>query len=177
MQRTIVTALFSKRNEAEDAFHDLRQAGFELDRIGIVTRYGGETNAVPELQASHAEQGAATGVVAGGLVGSVVGWAAATGLLMVPGIGPVLAAGTLATVVGGAAAGAAAGGLVGGLIGMGIPEAEARHLEQALQQGSVLLTVEAGERGAEAVDILTRHGGTEVRSRTAVEGTPPAPPL
>ena len=35
MQRTIVTALFSKRNEAEDAFHDLRQAGFALDRIGM----------------------------------------------------------------------------------------------------------------------------------------------
>lgn len=177
MQRTIVTALFGKRNEAEEAFNDLRQAGFDLDRIGIVTRYGGETNAVPALREDHTEQGAATGVVAGGLVGGVVGWAAAAGLLTLPGIGPVLAAGTLATVVGGAAAGAAAGGLVGGLIGMGIPEAEARHLEQALQQGSILLTVEAGERAVEAVDILTRHGGTEVRSRTVIEGTPPVPPM
>src|SRR5262249_2321358 len=131
-QRTIVTALFDKRNEAEDAFRDLRQAGFPIDRIGIVTRYGGETEAVPELQASRAEQGAATGVVAGGLVGGFAGWAAAAGLLTLPGIAPVLAAGTLATILGGAAAGAATGGLVGALIGMGVPEAEARRLEQAL---------------------------------------------
>src|SRR5262245_10479615 len=118
MERTIVTALFTKRNEAEDAFHDLRQSGFSVDQIGIVTRSGGETEAVPQLQASHAEEGAATGVVAGGLVGGAAGWAAAAGLLTIPGLGPVLAAGTLATVIGGAATGAAAGGLVGALIGM-----------------------------------------------------------
>src|SRR5438270_702708 len=115
MEKKIVTALFAKRNEAEGAFHDLRQAGFPIDRIGIVTRYGGEKGAVPELAESHAGQAAATGVVAGGLLGGAAGWAAAAGLLTVPGLGPVLAAGTLAVVLGGAAAGAAARRAVGAL--------------------------------------------------------------
>ena len=88
------------------------------------------------------------------------------GALAIPGIGPVIAGGALATAFGlgggtavaGAGIGAAAGGLVGALVGMGIPEAEAKHFEEGFQAGGVLVTVNGGDRAGDALTVLERHG-------------------
>ena len=76
------------------------------------------------------------------------------GALAIPGIGPVLAGGALATAFGlgggtavaGAGIGAAAGGLVGALVGMGIPEADAQRFEEGFNAGGVLVTVNGSAR-------------------------------
>src|SRR5205823_3676773 len=86
--------------------------------------------------------GAATGVVIGGL--------AAAGALMIPGIGPLLSAGTIAAAVFGVTAGAAGGALVGALIGLKIPEEEARFYEAEIKAGRSLVTVLADGRYDEA---------------------------
>src|SRR5262249_39837932 len=124
---------------------------------------------------------AATGVVGGGLLGGVVGWLVGIGALAIPGIGPVVAGGALATAFGiaggtavaGAGIGAAAGGILGALIGMGIPEEEARYLGQRVGEGGTLVTVTSGvERAARAVDILRSEGGDiGPASRLAVRDT------
>ena len=58
--------------------------------------------------------------------------------------------------------GATRGGLAGTPAGMGIPEADARHFEQGLNDGGILLTVEAGERSRLAFKILSESGGNIV---------------
>ncbi len=88
------------------------------------------------------------------------------GALLIPGIGPIVAAGALATTLGGAALGAAAGGLLGALVGLGIPEEDAQGYEESVRQGSILLTVttDSDEQAQAARAIFDQQGGGSVRS-------------
>src|SRR5688572_20872459 len=155
--RDVVVGVFYTRSEAEQAIRDLRIAGFAEDRIGmvardhegrVVTEKGGET---------LAEEGAAAGAVVGAGAGALVGLGVLTGTI--PVIGPVLAIGTLGTILLNAAGGAAILGLVGALVGLGIPEDEAKYYEDEVVAGRYLVTVEAGDRAADARGVYTRHGG------------------
>jgi hypothetical protein len=58
-------------------------------------------------------------------VGGAVGLLAGLGLLAIPGIGPVVAAGWLVSTAAGAAAGGATGGLIGALTQAGVSEEDA----------------------------------------------------
>lgn len=165
--RTTVAGLFRDRHDAERAIEALRDAGFTREQIGIAMRDRTAQGEVIEETGTHAAEGAATGIVGGGLLGALAGFLVATGALAIPGIGPVVAGGVLAstfgivggTAVAGAGIGAAAGGILGALIGMGIPEHEARHFEAGVRSGGALVTVTAPGRAAEAVAILERSGG------------------
>jgi hypothetical protein len=76
--------------------------------------------------------------------------------VVIPGVGPVIAAGVLAAALGGAAAGAAGGSVVGALVGLEVPEAQAKHYEHEFHSGHTLVTVRAEGRYDEAVAILRR---------------------
>ena len=65
----------------------------------------------------------------------------------------------LAGLAGGAAAGAATGGIYGAMSGLGASEEEAVFYQREFESGKAIVTVCAGERRAEAEDILHRHGG------------------
>jgi uncharacterized protein (TIGR02271 family) len=95
---------------------------------------------------------------------------AGLGLAVIPGVGPVLAAGEIATVLGstalGAGAGAAAGGLLGALVGLGIPEAEAGYYSEGVRRGGSLITASVpDERVDEAVAIMNRHNAVDIDRR------------
>jgi hypothetical protein len=160
-------ALFENRASAERAIRDLQAAGFSGDRIGVALRDRTEQGALIEDTGTKAAEGAVTGAVGGGLLGALAGFLIGIGALVIPGIGPVVAGGVLAsalgtagaTAVAGAGVGAVAGGLVGALAGLGIPEEEARYFETGFREGRVLVTVDAGYRMMEAMEILERNGG------------------
>jgi hypothetical protein len=84
----------------------------------------------------------------------------------IPGIGPIVAAGALATTLGGAAVGAVAGGLIGALVGAGIPEEDARGYETHVKEGRILITAQAAtaQQAQDARDAFDRYGGTDVRA-------------
>ena len=161
MQGPLV-ALFEQREQARRAVHDLREAGFTEDRIGMITQDIKETAAavMPTEESKWPE-----GVVAGGLTGASIGglWALGITAGMLPAIGPIIAGGLLASVVASAAGGAAVGGIVGGLIGLGIPEEHAKLYETEFRSGRTIITVQAADRLDEAAEILRRNGG-EVRN-------------
>ena len=155
MQKTVV-ALFESQADAEQAIRDLKQAGFPRDAIGVVLRdpaYGrdpGNPADGPPLPGETASAGA----LGGGILGGAVGLLAGVGALVLPGVGPVIAGGALVTSLTGAGLGAAAGGMLGALIGLGIPDAAARHFEEGVGRGAVLVIVEAGGRREAARDVL-----------------------
>lgn len=152
-----VVGVFYTRSEAETAINDLRDAGFSDDSIGMIAR-DAEGHMINERdQETLAGEGAAAGAVVGAGAGALVGLGVLAGTI--PVIGPVLAIGTLGTVLLNAAGGAAILGLVGALIGVGIPEDDARYYESEVHGGRFLVTVEAGGRTAEAWSILHRSGG------------------
>ena len=111
-------------------------------------------------------EGTATGAVLGGITGGALGWLVGIGALVIPGIGPIIAAGALATTLGGAAIGAAAGGLLGALVDLGIPKEDAEGYEASVRKGSILLTVAArdDEQARAARAVFERHGGGSVRA-------------
>jgi hypothetical protein len=155
--RTVV-GLFGKRSQAEAAIRELRQSGFAGDQIGLAMRDSDErqeqvdSNGEAIGEGATAE-GATVGAVTGGVVGSLVGL---LGFFLMPGAGPILVGGVLASLVG-AGLGAATGGIIGALMGMGVPERDAQHFETGLRAGGTLVTVRAANRTPEALAILQRH--------------------
>jgi hypothetical protein len=178
--RSTVAAIFQDRTQAERAIDALRAAGFAGDQIGVALRDRRETGELVEDTGTNAVEGAVSGALGGGLLGGVAGFLVGLiSALAIPGIGPIVAGGALAsalgaaggTAVAGAGIGAAAGGLVGALSGMGIPEEEARNLETGFRAGGVLVTVNAGHRATEALGILERsNGNTGMGTMTGTSG-------
>jgi hypothetical protein len=186
--RTTVAGVFHDREDAREAVEDLKRVGFRDDQIGFASREAestGGTVAAGDLTTDTGPgSGAAAGAVTGGLLGGLLGAAAA---LLIPGVGPVVAGGVLASALGGAALGAAGGGILGALVTTGVPEEEARYYDQEFQAGRTVVTVTADSRAAEAEAIMRRHnvsfaksgqrsataspmGGTAERTTTAESG-------
>ncbi len=163
-ERSTVVGVFNQRDQAECALEGFRQAGFSDDQIGLVTR-DNQGNATAG-QGTKAGEGALGGAVTGGILGGILGAAAS---LLLPGVGPVLAAGILATTLGGAAIGAVGGGLIGALVGMGVPEDEARYYDQEFQAGRVIVTAKAGDRYDEAYHIVEQCGGYDIHHRNQAD--------
>lgn len=153
--RTIV-GLFTERPHAEQAVRDLRTAGFADERIGVAMLNREEQQSLIDDTGSQAAEGAAKGAVSGGIIGGLIGL---LGSLLIPGVGPIVVGGVLASTLTGAGVGAATGGLIGALMGLGVPEEDARHFDRGLRCGGVLVTVDATGRTGEAIGIIGRHGG------------------
>ena len=161
-QRTTAIGVFHDRTHAQSAVNELRRSGFREEDIGVAGREG-ET--VSGASASISDRGSnvatatTTGVAAGAGVGALWGLGIMAGIL--PGIGPVIAGGTLAAIIASSATGAAVAGVAGALIGLGIPESEANHYETEFEAGHILVTVKASAgRYAEAIAIMNRAGAS-----------------
>jgi uncharacterized protein (TIGR02271 family) len=153
-----VVGLFQDQPSAEAAIQRLTSAGFTEQQIGVAVRDREQQQAITEGTGTQAAEGATTGALGGGVVGGVIGLLAGVGALAIPGIGPIIAGGALASTLAGAGIGAAAGGLLGALVGMGIPEEDAKHFEEGFRQGGILVTVQAGARVPEAREALSQGG-------------------
>lgn len=161
--RSHYVGVFDDRNDAELAARDLREQGFQDDRIGYAWRDdAGKTHHEGNKSGQLAASGAGTGVVLGGLIG-------AGAALLIPGIGPVVSGGILATALAGGATGAVtgalAGGITGALLGLGIPEEEAKYYDQQFRDGRTLMTVRAEDRYDQASDIVRRRRGYDYETR------------
>jgi uncharacterized protein (TIGR02271 family) len=153
-----VVGLFQNQVDAERAIERLKQAGFSENQIGVAMRDRGQQQELIEGTGTQAAEGAATGAISGGVLGGVIGLLAGVGALAIPGVGPIIAGGALASTLAGAGIGAAAGGLLGALMGMGVPEEDARHFDEGFRAGGTLVTVNAGSRSDEARELLYENG-------------------
>jgi hypothetical protein len=162
MERTTVVGVFHNRDDAERAIDELHRLGFHDEEIGFAVRGGDHTTMTETDKETETGSGALSGAIAGAGIG---GFIAAAASLLIPGFGPVIAGGILATLLGGAAVGAAAGGILGALVGLGVPEEEARYYESEFKEGRIIVTVKAGTRFSEARDVLYRHGAYDVENR------------
>jgi|SRR5579859_5439382 len=153
-----VVGVFADRAQAEQAVQALERAGFTDQQIGFI-RPGEKT---PGGMKTDTGTKVAAGVGSGGVVGGLVGAAAA---LVIPGLGPAIAGGILAATLGGAAIGAVAGGLIGALTNMGVPEEHARYYESELKAGRTLVIVKADHRQEDASNILRQYGAYDATTR------------
>src|ERR1035438_9111534 len=93
-------------------------------------------------KSTKAPEGVAAGASAGGASGGTLGLLVGIGALVIPGLGPFIAAGPIMSALAGIGAGGAVGGFVGALAGMGIPEYEAKRYDGRVRQGGILGSVQ-----------------------------------
>ena len=152
-----LSGLFDSYEEARLTVYDLEDAGISSDDITLISKSSADQSE-GDLTATGAGVGATLGGV-GGLLAGMAGFA-------IPGIGPLMGAGWLATTLAGAAAGGVAGGIVAALIEAGIDENDAPVLAEGVKRGGALVTVRAHEHEVAAVDqILKRHHPVDVAAR------------
>ncbi|WP_068621898.1 YsnF/AvaK domain-containing protein [Paenibacillus tuaregi] len=138
-----IVGVFRNEQEATNAIEELKRQGFRADDISIVAKDKRDVSAISDETGTKAPEGVATGAATGGILGGVTGLLAGLGALAIPGIGPIVAAGPIAAALTGAAVGAGTGGLVGGLVGLGIPEDEAEEYDTMINDGRILVMVDA----------------------------------
>lgn len=149
-----VTGLFDTHADAVTAVQDLERIGVSSDDISIVSHHR-------EVDETNAAEGAGMGAGIGAAVGGAGGLLTGLGIMAIPGVGPVVAAGWLAATAAGAVAGAVAGGAAGGLIGAltsdGVSEADAHVYAEGVRRGGSLVTARVNDAlESEAAAILRR---------------------
>jgi hypothetical protein len=161
--RLILFGVFEDREEAQRALEELEQAGFTKNDVGFVLRgsdvVSGDTvsDATETKDVHRAMAGAMTGGIAGGLLGAAMA-------IVIPGVGPVLAVGILASAIGFGGAGVAIGGILGAMAGDELSDEEAKFYEKHFNDGRALVIVRAPAREAQAAAIIHRHGGYDMHS-------------
>lgn len=172
MTTKTMTALFDRYADATAAVGKLEAVGIPHGDISIVSNDAGERGrydpATGRTRTDHPDVGPGTGTGAtlGTVLGGGAGLLAGLGLLAIPGLGPVVAAGWLASTLVGAGVGAAAGGTLGALTGAGIDEAHAHSYAEGLRRGGTLVTVRTDEtRAATVASILDTDGTVDMNER------------
>ena len=149
MSHPLVFALFPTAAAAAAAARALHAAGVERDQISVVSRSHDEEGALAEQMDATPGADIEDSRPAARL-GELGAWVLAAIAVVTPGIGPLVAAGPLAAGLG-EAAGHVAGGLASTLKNAGVPAAHAEQIQDAVEQGSVLLAVHVSPREVERV--------------------------
>jgi hypothetical protein len=163
-----VFGVYTSRENAENAVDRLVAESFSQDRISVLLQDKVDTNTFAHEKQTKLPEGAAKkGAVAGGVIGGALGLLAHIGVLAIPGLGPLIAAGpVIAALLTGIGSGGMLGGIIGGLVGIGIPEYEARRLESRIRAGAILLSVrcDTADCVGKAKDVLKQTGADDVAS-------------
>ncbi len=141
-----IAGVFYSNQEAVNAIESLKQQGYAADEISVLGKNKEDIDAVTDETGTKASESAEYGDATGSVLGGVTELLAGSGLLGIPGIGPILAAGPIAATLTGAAGYAGAGGLAGALSGMGIPENEAKRYEGYINDGRILVLIDSNPR-------------------------------
>ena len=166
-------AIFSEHTAAERAVQELKNAGFDVRKLSIIGRdYHTEENVVGFYNTGdRMKYWGKFGAFWGGLWGLLVGAA----FLFIPGIGPVIAAGSIVTWIVAALEGAIfVGGLSAlgaGLFSLGIPKDSVVKYETSIKAGKFLLIAHGNAEEVEkARAILQTAAVEEVHFHTAPPG-------
>lgn len=168
-----ITRLFDRSEDAAAAVAQLEAAGVPHHDISLIANNAEGRHLKDGVADNDTAEGAGKGAATGGLVGGGAGLLAGLGMLAIPGLGPVVAAGWLVSTAVGAAIGAAAGGAAGGVLGAlkdaGHTDDEAQIYAEGVRRGGTLVSVrcESGDHRATAERVLNGVGGVDAVARGA----------
>jgi hypothetical protein len=170
---TTISRLYDNYSDAERAVGRLETAGVPHSDISIVAnnsedwyRPAGKVDRDRDGVDDRAE-GAGTGAGIGAGVGGAAGLLAGLGLLAIPGLGPVVAAGWLASTAVGAAAGAATGGIIGALTEAGVSGEDASRYAEGIRRGGTLVTAKVAEQDRAGLDQLLHESSVDLSARSS----------
>jgi uncharacterized membrane protein len=165
MEHNRVYALYRNFETAATVANKLISGGFDSKHVSVITsdaeqkyaQYVDRTDAT--VEDISGDEGAGLGALVGALTGLT--------MALIPGFGPVLAAGPLGAMLVsgiGAATGAATGGLVASLIDFGLSEENATRYQDTLKSGGALVIVDLQNEGDETRirQVLNEHDPIDV---------------
>lgn len=168
-----ISRLYDNYSDAQTAVQGLEAAGVPHADISIVANNSdgwydgkkdkdGDGDGVDD-RAEAAGKGAGIGAGLGGAAGLLAG----LGLLAIPGLGPVVAAGWLAATAVGAAAGAATGGIVGALTEAGVSKEDAPLYAEGVRRGGTLVSAKVADADRTRLDAILNRSSVNLRDRSA----------
>ena len=159
--------IYPDRTSFEAGVSALRAAGFRASDISaILPERDATTKDLAHEINTKAPEGIAAGAGAGAALGGVLGWLIGIGMIAIPGVGALAAAGPIVAALAGAGAAGATGGLVGGLIGAGMPEIEAKRYAGRIREGGYLCSVHCDDSdwADRAKEVLRTTGAHDIVS-------------
>ncbi|WP_299807452.1 hypothetical protein [Tardiphaga sp.] len=166
-----ITRLYATFAAAQQAVRGLEAAGVPHSDISIVANnsdnwYDAKKDRDGDGVDDRAEA-AGTGAGVGAGLGGAAGLLAGLGLLAIPGLGPVVAAGWLAATAVGAAAGAMTGGIVGALTEAGVSKEDAPLYAEGVRRGGTLVSAKVPEAERNRLDAILNQSSVNLRDRSA----------
>ncbi len=164
-----ISAIFSTEEQVNRVIHRLLDRNISRDHLSVMGRnFQTETRISGFLTKRDVIiSGLKSGAIFGSLFGSFLALLSGVGVLFIPFIGPVVAAGPLGAILLGATSGALAGsagaGLVSVLMAYGMPEEKATLYQTRLKAGDFMVVAEtSADRTGEIQILLESEGGEEI---------------
>jgi hypothetical protein len=168
-----VSRLYDNYADAQAAVRGLEAAGIPHSDISIVANNSDNWFSTDKKIDRDRDgmddraEGAGKGAGIGAGIGGTAGLLAGLGLLAIPGLGPVVAAGWLAATAVGAAAGAATGGIVGALTEAGISKEDAHVYAEGVRRGGTLVSARVPDADRARLEAVLDRSAVNLRDRSA----------
>ena len=176
-----ISRLYDDYSAASQAVRDLEALGLRSQDISIVAS-NADNWYMPDVKSSSRKvterkdtdhdgkddrmEGAETGAGIGSVIGGVAGLLAGLGILAIPGVGPVVAAGWLAGTAAGAVAGGATGGIVGALTQAGVSKEDAHAYAEGVRRGGTLVTARVPDGERSRYESILDRSAVNIRERS-----------
>lgn len=177
MTKTL-TRVYNDYASAQLTVRELKNAGLGDSHIGLVASNadGWHKPGSSDVNPLHDKdrdgkddraEGAVTGAGMGAIVGGAAGVAAGLGMLAIPGIGPIVAAGWLAALATGAVTVGAAGGIIGALVESGTSKENAELYAEALRRGGAIVTAKVPDADEAKYAAIMDENAFDIAAREA----------
>ena len=172
---TTISRLYSNYGDARAAVRQLEAAGVSHNDISIIASnaekfYDNGKDTYPDRDLDGKDdraESAGTGAAVGAAVGGGAGLLAGLGLMAIPGVGPVVAAGWLVSTLAGAAVGGATGGTLGALTQAGISDDDAHVYAEGLRRGGAVVSARVEEKDATRLQAVMDRSAVRIADRAA----------
>lgn len=162
MEKKIIGAVFPDVPTTEKVVAELKRIGYRTEEISVFVHDKEKVHELENLikskvitkdsgRGKNSGRGAGIGAATGGFFGGIAGLAIGLGVLIIPGVGQIAAAGPILAALTGVGLGIGGGGVLGALVGLGMPEEHAKQFEGFLSNGKIIVMVEVEESYKEQV--------------------------
>ena len=169
-----ISRLYDDYSDASRAVAELERAGIPHSDISIIAN-NAEGWYEPDRRSGRVDrdrdgvddrvEGAAAGAGIGATAAGVAGLLAGLGLLAIPGLGPVVAAGWLASTALGAAVGGTVGGVIGALTQSGVSEEDANVYAEGVRRGGTLVSARVPDADRQRYEAILDRSAVDIRER------------
>jgi hypothetical protein len=172
-----ISRLYNNYDDARAAVRDLEAAGVGHNDISILASNADNWYSDDRKESTYPDrdldgkddraESAGAGAGVGAAVGGAAGLLTGLGLMAIPGVGPVVAAGWLVSTLAGAAAGGVTGGVLGALTQAGVSKEDAEVYAEGLRRGGAVVSARVADADAVRLQAVMDRSAVNIGERSA----------